>query len=124
MFEDSGYEDHRDEIPVYVESCSSSDEDDADRKRTKEKKKFSSRYVSYSVDRVTSTNEKIAIKIDNFIGAFVSNLKTCISELLATGRLQKQMDLYFYTCKFLSQKANRDILDMQDNANDKFGWAE
>ncbi|CAA3023438.1 Hypothetical predicted protein [Olea europaea subsp. europaea] len=146
MFEDSAHEDHRDEIPVDVESSGSCDEGSvaiprltardesglhsgdkrkAARKRSKEKrKKFSSRDVSYSVDRATSASEKIAAKIDHFIGAVVSGPKTCMSELLATGRLQKQTDLYFYTCKFLSQRANREVLDMQDNANDKFAWVE
>ncbi|CAA2978041.1 Hypothetical predicted protein [Olea europaea subsp. europaea] len=93
-------------------------------KRTKEKKEFSSRDVSYFVDRATSAGEKIAAKIDHFIRATVSDLKTCMNELLAMGRLQKQMNLYFYACKFLSQKANREVLDMQDNANDKFAWVE
>ncbi|CAA2997498.1 Hypothetical predicted protein [Olea europaea subsp. europaea] len=133
-FEDSGHNDHSDEILVDVESRGSSDEDGVAappsvwpvvEKRLKEKKKcFSSRDVSYFVDCATSTSEKIAAKIDYFIGAAVSDSKTYMSELLATGRLQKQMDLYFYTCKFLSQKANREVLDMQDNANDKFAWVE
>ncbi|CAA2958729.1 Hypothetical predicted protein [Olea europaea subsp. europaea] len=30
----------------------------------------------------------------------------------------------FYTCRFLSQKANREILDMQGDANAKFAWVE
>ncbi|XP_022863854.1 uncharacterized protein LOC111383899 [Olea europaea var. sylvestris] len=146
MFEDSAHEDHRDEITVDVESsglsneggvaapCStardesgphSGDKRKAAEKRSKEKrKKISSRDVSYFVDRATSASEKIAAKIDHFIGAAVSDLKTCMSELLATGRLQKQTDLYFYTCKFLSQRANREVLNMQDNANDKFAWVE
>ncbi|CAA2965467.1 Hypothetical predicted protein [Olea europaea subsp. europaea] len=107
MFEDSAYEEHRDEIPVDVESSGSSDEGGvaaprsvamdesgphsgdkrkAVGKRSKEKKKkFSSRDVSYSVDRATSASEKIAAKIDHFIGAAVSDLKTYMSELLATG---------------------------------------
>ncbi|CAA2973348.1 Hypothetical predicted protein [Olea europaea subsp. europaea] len=124
MFEDSAHEDHRDEIPVDVESSGSSDEgrvaiprsltrdesgphsgdkQKAAGKRAKEKrKKFSSRDVSYSVDHATFASEKIAAKIDHFIGEAVSDAKTCMSELLATGRLQKQTDLYFYTCKFLS----------------------
>ncbi|CAA2987505.1 Hypothetical predicted protein [Olea europaea subsp. europaea] len=105
MFEDSGHEDHRDEIPVDIESSGSSDEggvaappsttmDESNphsgnkrkaiEKRTKEKKKkFSSQDVSYSVDCATSTSEKIAAKIDNFIGATVSDPKTCMSELFA-----------------------------------------
>ncbi|CAA2988198.1 Hypothetical predicted protein [Olea europaea subsp. europaea] len=124
MFEDSAHKDHRDEVPVDVESSGSSDEarvaaprssarDEsgphsrdkrkAVGKQAKEKrKKFSSRDMSYSVDCTTSTSEKIAAKIDHFIGDAVSDSKTCMSELFATGRLQKQTDLYFYTCKFLS----------------------
>ncbi|CAA2992363.1 Hypothetical predicted protein [Olea europaea subsp. europaea] len=131
MFEDSAHEDHRDKIPVDVESSSLSDEGGvavphsaamdesgphsgdkrkATEKRSKEKrKKFSSWDVSYSLDRATSASKKIATKIDHFIEAAVSDLKTCMSELLATGRLQKQTDLYFYTCKFLSQRANREL---------------
>ncbi|CAA3012757.1 Hypothetical predicted protein [Olea europaea subsp. europaea] len=146
MFEDSANEDHRDEVSVNVESSSSSDEgrDAAPRssardesgphsgdkrkaagKQAKEKrKKFSSRDVSYLVDRATSASEKVAAKIDHFLGAVVSDPKTCMSELLATGRLQKQTNLYFYTCKFLSNRANREVLDMHDNANDKFAWVE
>ncbi|CAA2933678.1 Hypothetical predicted protein [Olea europaea subsp. europaea] len=107
MFEDSAHEDHRNKIPVDVESSSSSDEggvaappstamDESGRhsgdkrkaagKRSKvKKKKFSSRDVSYSVDRATSVSEKITAKIDHFIGAAVSNPKTCMSELMATG---------------------------------------
>ncbi|XP_022889032.1 uncharacterized protein LOC111404461 [Olea europaea var. sylvestris] len=143
MFEDSAQEDHRDEIPVDVESSDeggiaalrsaamdefdqhSGDKRKAVGKRSKEKrKKFSSRDVLYSMDHATSASENIAAKIDHFIGAAMSDPKTCMSELLATGRLQKQTDLYFYTCKFLSQRANREVLNMQDNANDKFAWVE
>ncbi|CAA2981183.1 Hypothetical predicted protein [Olea europaea subsp. europaea] len=110
MFKDSGHEDHCDEIPVDVKSSGSSDEGSvatpsfvttdesgphsedkrkASGKRMKEKKKFSSRDMSYSMDHATSASEKIAAKIDNFIVAAMSDPKTCMSKLLATDRLQK-----------------------------------
>ncbi|CAA2971800.1 Hypothetical predicted protein [Olea europaea subsp. europaea] len=107
MFKDSGHEDHCDEIPIDVKSSGSSDEDSvaapsfvttdessrhsedkrkASGKRTKEKKKkFLSRDMSYSMDRATTASEKIAAKIDNFIIVAMSDPKTCISKLLATG---------------------------------------
>ncbi|CAA2933818.1 Hypothetical predicted protein [Olea europaea subsp. europaea] len=106
MFEDSAHEDHRDEIPVYVESSGSSDKGGVATSRSTAMDEFD----PHSGDKRKAAGkrskekeeEKIAAKIDHFIEATVSDSKTYMSELLATGRLQKQTDMYFYTCKFLS----------------------
>jgi hypothetical protein len=143
MLDDSAIEDHRDETPVDVESSGSSDEAidpepaaatidmsgphsgekrKGGRERPKEKKK--KRSVSYSVDRANSASEKVAAKLDQLIGPSVSDTRTCLQELLATGRLQRGSDFYYWTCSFLKDKRNREILDAQDDADYKIGYVE
>lgn len=117
MFEDSGYEDLLDTHPDTEENSGSSDEGDktcrdatsidvsrprsgdkcrSGSKITKEKRsKIRARDLSYSVNRATSASQQVAKKIDKLVGPAVTAAKTLMSELMATGRLQKKTELYF-----------------------------
>lgn len=146
MFDDSGYDDMEDSVPAEEESSASSDDAEPwdktamsmegsrprsgdKRKSVVEKikgkrKKNSSSNLSYSVDRATSASERVAAKLDKLVGPEVPDAKTCIKEMLATGRLQKKMDMYFWTCTFLSLRRNRETLEAQEDASEKMDWLE
>ncbi|CAA2942815.1 Hypothetical predicted protein [Olea europaea subsp. europaea] len=95
MFEDSAHDDHHDEVPIHAKSSGSSDELEA-RDR-----------AAASLD--VSPSEKVAAKIDNFIGLAVTDLKTCMKELLSTGRLEKGTDLYLWMCTSHPKGSKEDI---------------
>ncbi|XP_022890509.1 uncharacterized protein LOC111405725 [Olea europaea var. sylvestris] len=141
MFEDSGLEDLRDSQPLDEEGTGSSDESEktelagssADMSRPQsgdnrrsggnskkgKRAKMPASDVSDAVNRASTASEKVAATINNLLGPNVPDAQTLMNEMLSTGRLHKKTDMYFWTLSFLSLRRNREIIAMQEDANDK-----
>ncbi|CAA3014379.1 Hypothetical predicted protein [Olea europaea subsp. europaea] len=57
-------------------------------------------------------------------GPNVPYAQTLMNKMLSTGQLHKKTDMYFWTLSFLLLRRNREILAMQEDANDKLDWVE
>lgn len=145
LFEDSVAEDHRNVISDDGESTGSSAEGEegnytssmnasgpqSDEKRKSatssrkgKKKRVSSWDLFYSVERARIAGEKVAAKINTIMAPKKNAGVACVEELLEAGRLKRRTPLYFYACTLLAQKRYQDMLDVMQDADEKFEWIE